>query len=66
LAESGNLGTSGVHLPDLIPDWKINIAPNANRDVTDIIEMPTLSTWDPEQDMSKDNREIISPSRMIE
>jgi hypothetical protein len=55
-----------VILKALIPDCQIIIAPNASRDVTNAMEMPTLSDREPKHDMSKDDREILSHSRMIE
>jgi hypothetical protein len=53
-------------LRTLIQDWPIIIDARARRDVTNVFELPTLTEWKPDQDLSQDAREIDPPPRAIE
>jgi hypothetical protein len=50
----------------LTQDWPIIIDFGASRDVFIIVESPTLTSWEPEQDLSHSAREIVLPSRIVE
>jgi hypothetical protein len=49
-----------------VPDWQLILAARASRDVMNVIEIGTLTEWEPEQDLSQDDREINTPSRFVE
>jgi hypothetical protein len=38
----------------LVPDWPVILDFKAIRDVSNVIEIPMLTTWEPEHDMSHD------------
>jgi hypothetical protein len=50
----------------LIPDWHMTIEPKVTRDVTNVTELSTLTTWDPDQDLFPGSREIVSSVRIVE
>jgi hypothetical protein len=69
--ESGITGKYTAGLPTRIfkarvPDWQPILAARASRDVMNVIDIGTLTEWEPEQDLSQDNREINMPSRIVE
>jgi hypothetical protein len=50
----------------LIPDWLVIIVFSASRNVSDVVELPALTSWEPEQDVAQDAREIKIPQRVVE
>jgi hypothetical protein len=69
--EFGISGTCTVNLLTmifkvLVPEWHIILEATAGRDVTNVIELLTLTEWTPEQDLSQDTRKIEPPVRVIE
>jgi hypothetical protein len=50
----------------LVPDWHIILEATERRDLTNVIELPTLTKWTPETDLSQDTRKIKPPVRVIE
>jgi hypothetical protein len=70
-AESGVTGKYAVGLltqifKARIPDWHMILEARASRDVMNVIEIGTLAKWEPEQDLSQDSREVITPARIVE
>jgi hypothetical protein len=47
----------------LIPDWQMIIDSKASRDVFNVMELSTLTQWEPEQDFSHNTTELKPPQR---
>jgi hypothetical protein len=64
-------GTCTMAIPTMIfksltQDWPVIIDFRASRDVSNVVELPTLTSWEPEQDLSHDTREIAFPPRIVD
>jgi hypothetical protein len=50
----------------LIPDWPVIIGFSTSMDVSNVVELSAVASWEPEQDLSQDAREIELPPRIVE
>jgi hypothetical protein len=49
-----------------VPAWNMILEARASRDAMNVIEIRALTEWEPGQDLSQDNREVITPARIVE